>query len=124
MDRGKEDCKQAELANRSTLVLGQKGGYRVWRPRAQRRAADGTAKPKKKEKKGELGSGGSGKPYDECSEVEVTLDIPVVSWGWRRDEGEEEERIRTEEQVVRQKEEPRGQIFVCIQGHWESEKRQ
>ena len=48
----------------------------------------------KKEKKGELGSG---KPYDGCSEVEVTLDIPVVSWGWRRDEGEEEERIRTEE---------------------------
>ena len=39
----------------------------------------------------------SGKPYDGCSEVEVTLDIPVVSWGWRRDEGEEEERIRTEE---------------------------
>ena len=38
--------------------------------------------------------------------MEVTLDIPVVSWGWRRDEGEEEERIRTEEQVVRQKEEP------------------
>jgi len=29
--------------------------------------------------------------------VEVTLDIPVVSWEWRRDEGEEEERIRTEE---------------------------
>ena len=72
---------------------------------------------KKKEKNGELGSG---KPYDGCSEVEVTLDIPVVSWGWRRDEGEEEERIRT---VVRQKEEPRGQIFVSIQGHWESEKR-
>jgi hypothetical protein len=38
-------------------------------------------KNKKEEKKGELGSG---KPYDECSEVEVTLDIPVVSWGWRR----------------------------------------
>ncbi len=55
--------------------------------------------------------------------MEVTLDIPVVSLEWRRDEGEEEERIRTEEQVVRQKEEPRGQIFVCIQGHWESEKR-
>jgi hypothetical protein len=51
------------------------------------------ARLKKKEKKGELGSG---KPYDECSEVEVTLDIPVVSWGWRWDEGEEEERIRTE----------------------------
>ena len=49
---------------------------------------------KKKEKKGELGSG---KPYDERSEVKVTLDIQVVSWGWRRDEGEEEERIRTEE---------------------------
>ena len=49
---------------------------------------------KKKEKKGELGSG---KPYNEGSEVEVTLDIRVVSWGWRRDEGEEEERIRTEE---------------------------
>ncbi len=46
--------------------------------------------------------------------MEVTLVIPVVSWGWRRDEGEEEERIRTEEQVVREKEEPRGQIFVCI----------
>ena len=75
---------------------------------------------KKKEKKGKQGSG---KPYDGCSEVEVTLDIPVVSWGWRRDDGEEEELIRTEEQVVRQKEEPRGQIFVCIQGHWESEKR-
>ena len=75
---------------------------------------------KQKEKKGKLGSG---KPYDGCSEVEVTLVIPVVSWGWRRDEGEEEERIRTEEQVVRQKEEPRGQIFVCIQGHWEREKR-
>ena len=53
--------------------------------------------------------------------MEVTLVIPVVSWGWQLDEGEEEERIRTEEQVVRQKEEPRGQIFVCIQGHWESE---
>ena len=26
---------------------------------------------------------GSDKPYDGCSEVEVTLDIPVVSWGWR-----------------------------------------
>ena len=48
---------------------------------------------KKVEKKGELGSG---KPYDGCREVEVTLDIPVVSWEWRRDEGEEE-RIRTEE---------------------------
>ena len=70
----------------------------------------------KKKKKGKLGSG---KPDDGCSEVEVTLVIPVVSWGWRRDEGEEEERIRTEEQVVRQKEEPRGQIFVCIPGHWQ-----
>ena len=59
---------------------------------------------KKVEKKGELGSG---KPYDGCREVEVTLVIPVVSWGWQLDEGEEEERIRTEEQVVRQKEEPR-----------------
>jgi hypothetical protein len=49
---------------------------------------------KKKEEKEELGSG---KPYDECSKVQVTLDIPVVFWGWRRDEGEEEERIRTEE---------------------------
>jgi hypothetical protein len=39
---------------------------------------------------------GSGKPYDEYSEVEVTLDIPVVSWGGRWDDGEEEERIRTE----------------------------
>jgi len=29
--------------------------------------------------------------------VEVTLHIQVVSWEWRRDEGEEEERIRTEE---------------------------
>ena len=48
---------------------------------------------KKRRKKRELGSG---MPYDECGEVEVTLDIPVVSWGWRRDEGEEEERIRTE----------------------------
>ena len=55
---------------------------------------------KKKEKKGKLGSG---KPYDGCSEVEVTLVIPVVSWGWRRDEGEEEERIRT----VRQLRKPR-----------------
>ena len=53
-----------------------------------------TKKKIKEEKKGELGSG---KPYDECFEVEVTLDIPVVSWGRRRDEGEEEERIRTEE---------------------------
>ena len=52
---------------------------------------------KKKRKKKEKGELGSGKPYDECSEVEVTFDIPVVSWGWRRDEGEEEERIRTEE---------------------------
>jgi hypothetical protein len=51
-------------------------------------------KEREREKKGELGSG---KPYDGCSEVEVTLDIPVVSWGWRRDEGEEEDRIRTEE---------------------------
>jgi hypothetical protein len=42
---------------------------------------------KKKEKKGKLGSD---KPYDGCSEVEVTLFIPVVSWGCRRDEGEEE----------------------------------
>ena len=49
--------------------------------------------PKKKREKGELGSG---KPYDECSEMEAVLDIPVVSWGWRRGEGEEEERIRTE----------------------------
>ena len=48
---------------------------------------------KQKREKGELGSG---KPYDECSEVEVALDIPVVSWGWRRGEGEEEEQIRTE----------------------------
>jgi hypothetical protein len=75
---------------------------------------------KKKEKKGKLGSG---KHYDGCNEVEVTLVIPVMSWGCLRDEGEEEKRIRTEEQVVRQKEETRGQIFVCIQGHWESEKR-
>jgi hypothetical protein len=49
---------------------------------------------KKKEKKGELGSG---KPYNEYSEKEVTLDIPVVSWGWWQDEGEEEELTRTEE---------------------------
>ena len=34
---------------------------------------------------------------DGCREVEVTLDIPVVSWECRRHEGEEEERIRTEE---------------------------
>ena len=52
------------------------------------------AQKKKREKKCELGSG---KPYDERSEVKVTIDIQVVSWGWRRDEGEEEERIRTEE---------------------------
>ena len=32
----------------------------------------------KKNEKGELGSG---KPYDECSEMEVGLDIPVVSGG-------------------------------------------
>ena len=32
MDRGKEDCKQAAQANRLTLVLGQKGGSRVWQP--------------------------------------------------------------------------------------------
>jgi hypothetical protein len=51
-------------------------------------------KEREREKRGELGSG---KPYDGCSEVEVTLDIPVVSWGWRRDEGEEEDRIRAEE---------------------------
>jgi hypothetical protein len=66
-------------------------------PRAQRSGADGKAQKKKKrerEKKGELGSG---KTYDGCSEVEVTLDVPVVSWGWRRDEGKEEDRIRTEE---------------------------
>jgi hypothetical protein len=67
-------------------------------PRAQRSEADGKAQKIKKkgggeEKKGELGSG---KPYDECSEVEVTLDIPVVSWGWWWDDGEEEERIRIE----------------------------
>ena len=45
--------------------------------------------------------------------------------------GEEEERIRTDVrkragsmvEVVRQKEEPSGQFFVCIQGHWESNKR-
>jgi hypothetical protein len=30
VDRGKEDCKQAAQANRLTLVLGQKGGSRVW----------------------------------------------------------------------------------------------
>ena len=46
--------------------------------------------------------------------------------------GEEEERIRTDArkragsavEVVRQKEEPSGQLFVSIQGHWESKKRQ
>ncbi len=48
---------------------------------------------KKTEKTGELGSG---KLYDEYREGEITLDIPVVSWGWRWDEGDEEERIRTE----------------------------
>jgi hypothetical protein len=48
-----------------------------------------------KKKGGPQGEGGSGKPYDECSEVEVTLGIPVVSWGWLWDDGEEEERIRT-----------------------------
>ena len=32
VDRGKEDCKQAAQANRLTLVLGQKGGSRVWQP--------------------------------------------------------------------------------------------
>jgi hypothetical protein len=37
---------------------------------------------------------------------------------------DEEESIRTEEYVVRQKEEPRGHFLVCIQGHLESEKRQ
>jgi hypothetical protein len=49
---------------------------------------------RERERKGELVSG---KPYDGCSEVEVALDIPVVSWGWRRDEGQEEDQIRTEE---------------------------
>ena len=49
---------------------------------------------REREKKGELGSG---KPYNGCREVEVTLDVPVVSWGWRQDEGKEEDRIRTEE---------------------------
>ena len=44
---------------------------------------------KKKERKGKLGSG---KPYDGCIEVEVTLVIPVVSWGWQLDEGEEEKK--------------------------------
>ena len=48
-----------------------------------------------KKEKG-LGELGSGKPYDERSEMEAALDIPVVSWGWRRGEGEEEEQIRTE----------------------------
>jgi hypothetical protein len=47
---------------------------------------------KKEEKKGELGSG---KPYDEQGEVEATLAIPALSRRRRRDEGEEEERIRT-----------------------------
>jgi hypothetical protein len=32
VDRGREDCKQAAQANRLTLVLGQKGGSRVWQP--------------------------------------------------------------------------------------------
>ena len=32
MDRGKEDGKQAMQAHRSTLVLRQKGGSRVWQP--------------------------------------------------------------------------------------------
>ncbi len=36
------------------------------------------------------------KGYDERSEMEAALDNPVVSWGWRRGEREEEERIRTE----------------------------
>ena len=35
------------------------------------------------------------KPYDDCSEMEAALDIPVVFWGWRRGEKEEEARIRT-----------------------------
>ena len=33
----------------------------------------------KKQKKGGGGELGSGKPYDECSEMEVALVIPVVS---------------------------------------------
>ena len=95
MDRGKEDCKQAAQANRLTLdwYWGRKAdlgsgdlGLNGVQPMARLK--------QKKEKKGELGSG---KPYDECSEVVVTLDIPVVSWGRRWDEGGEEERIRTEE---------------------------
>jgi hypothetical protein len=32
VDSGKEDCKQAAQENRLTLVLGQKGGSRVWQP--------------------------------------------------------------------------------------------
>ena len=37
-----------------------------------------TRKKKKEREKGELGSG---KPYDERSEMETALDIPVASWG-------------------------------------------
>ena len=76
------------------MYWGRKADLGSGNPRAQRSGADGKAQKKKKEKKGKLGSG---KPYDGCIEVEVTLVIPVVSWGRRRDDGEEEERIRTEE---------------------------
>jgi hypothetical protein len=76
--------------------LGQKSGSRVaaLELNGVDLMARLTQKKKQEEQKGELGSG---KPYDGCSEVEVTLDIPVVSWEWRRDEGVQEERIRTEE---------------------------
>ncbi len=72
MDRGKEDGKQAMQAHRSTLVL-------TGNPGAQQSGADGKAHYKKKKKGGGGGKLGSGKPYDECSEMEAVLVIPDVS---------------------------------------------
>ena len=87
---GERDASRSEIGMWKKLFKGWTVSFEVWSEAAKWREERRTAK----EKKGELGSG---KPYDGCSEVELTLDIPVVSWEWRRDEGEEEERIRTEE---------------------------
>jgi hypothetical protein len=80
--RGTEERRTASRRRRRTgwhWYWGREAVLGSGNPRAQISEADGKAYSEvlaKKKKKGELGSG---KPYDDRSEVEVTLDIPVVS---------------------------------------------
>jgi len=58
--------------------LRQKGGSRVWQPWINRVKLMAKLTEKKGGGRGR-GKLGSGKPYDECSEMEAALVIPDVS---------------------------------------------